>query len=74
MQLTDHNFENLNGQLLTKVKVTKIEQSGNLNRSITPSAVVLKICWSLEPPGVLEKQLCLASTLSHSDLIGMDVS
>lgn len=44
MQLTDHNFENLNGQLLTKIKVTKIEQSGNLNRPITPSAVVPKIC------------------------------
>lgn len=44
MQLTDHNFENLNGRLLSKIKVTKIEQSGNLNRPITPSAVVPKIC------------------------------
>ena len=44
MKLTDHSFENLNGQLLTKIKVTKIEQSGNLNRPITPPAVVPKIC------------------------------
>lgn len=35
MQLIDHNFENLNGQLLTKIEVTKIEQSGNPNRPIT---------------------------------------
>lgn len=59
MQLIDHIFESLTGQLLTKIKVTKTEQSGTWTGQL-PNAVVPQICWSLEPPGVLEKQFMLS--------------
>lgn len=31
MKLIDHNFEDLNRQLPTKIKLDKIDRSGNLN-------------------------------------------